>query len=819
MVSPVPDLVLDHARHLRLSPLSVCDMTLRSRSTRGLDLLAAMATDGRLDRTTLIEAMRDVAASGSTAQAPAVDEYTLACLGRALLGWADEPDALRDAADLFQALRVMRPTTTMKDAVIRRGHFDRFDVQTNLQLGRTAYVDGIVDELFDDGDLVWMARTELAHPELGLPGSTWDGWLASFNQLTAAFGVAPVEIAPGDGAPFDRVGAAATPASDAADGPLVTVVMAVYSPDQSLFTSLRSILAQTWTNLEILMVDDCSPAEYQPLLEQAAALDDRVTLHRMPVNGGTYRIRNLALEIARGDVMTFQDSDDWSHPERIERQVRALLADRDLVATFSRSVRVTSGLSLNKIGHAPTRRNLSSLMIWRDQAVERLGSFDETRKSGDSEFLDRLTVVFGEERVRLLEEPLALYQLTDGSLSRADFALGWRDHDRVAYRQAFEHWHRMIADGEESPRLEPGRRRFPAPAGHLGRPGEAAPVDVAVVSDWRAGISRPAGVADEVAAIAASGRTVTVLQAELMRHAHRRRVEPSDDIWALRFAGVVEESRWDAGISAGLVVVRDPELMSYPRPLDSVRVRAGRLVVHAEIGPTAPSGDWLVYDPTIVERTAAEMFGVAPSWLPATAQIAAALRQHGAAAEILDPAPLAHVPVVRPHPDAWPSRPVVGTSGLDRLLRDRLSADQLFDLLPRTDRYDVRIRDTDQALDTRTAPRPLPATWSRRDDQPLAELLDDLDVYVCFERPSTGPERPHEALLAIAHGCVVVAPPTLRQHLGEAAVYRDGRPVAQLLDELADRPDAVAAHRDRARAWLERTASSDALLRALGLDA
>lgn len=818
MVSPVTELVRDHARHLRLSPMSVCDMTLRSRSTRGLELLAAMATDGRLDRAGVVAEMRAFLSSGDALPPTPVDEQALVSLARASLGWAGDPAMLEETADLFRAVRAMRPQSALKESVVVKGHFDRFDVQSNLRLGRTAYVEQALDDLLDDGDLAWMARTELAHPERGRVGSTWDGWLAVFNEITTEFGIAPITLTSGDGAPFDRVSSVAPPAADAAQGPLVTVVMSVFSPDQSLLTSLRSILAQTWTNLEILMVDDCSPEQYVPLLEEAAALDERITLHRMPVNGGPYRIRNMALSTARGDVVTFQDGDDWSHPERIERQLRALLADPTLVATFSRSVRVTSSMSLNKIGYSPTRRNLSSLMIRRAEVVERLGSFDQTRKSADSEFFDRLVLVFGDDRVRLLDEPLALVQLTDDSLSRQDFELGWRDPDRVAYRQAFEHWHGLIAAGLESPHVEPGTRRFPAPAGHLGpKPGERE-IDVVVISDWRSGISRPAGVADEVAAIAAAGFSVTVLPVEMMRHAQRRRLAPADDIMALRFAGVLEESRWDAPILAGLVVVRDPELLSYPRPVDRVGVRAGRVLLHAEVPPRAPSGGWLVYDPAEIEATAEAMFGVRPTWLPATAQIAAALAAEGAAAPVDPPAALGCAPVVRRPDGRWARRPVVGTSGLDRSQRDRLSAEAVLDLLPRSKRYDVRVRDVSGALDTRTAPEALPPTWSRHDAEPLDAFFDGLDVYVCFERPSTGPERPYEALLAIARGCLVLAPPALEQHLGPAAVYRDDRPVDRQLDHLRRHPKVVARQREQATAWLERTASAEALLRALGLD-
>src|SRR5699024_6470714 len=92
-----------------------------------------------------------------------------------------------------------------------------------------------------------------------------------------------------------------------------------------LLTSLASITSQSWENLEILVVDDASGAAFSDIFRRAEALDPRVRLLRMAVNGGSYLARNAAIEQARGSFITFQDADDWSHPQRIERQVEALL--------------------------------------------------------------------------------------------------------------------------------------------------------------------------------------------------------------------------------------------------------------------------------------------------------------------------------------------------------------------------------------------------------------------------------------------------------------------------------------------------------------
>src|SRR5690606_12720746 len=127
--------------------------------------------------------------------------------------------------------------------------------------------------------------------------------------------------------------------------------------------SLASLANQTYQNLEILLVDDGSPPEYNSLLEEAEAIDPRVRLIKLPSNGGTYRARNIGLSFATGVFTTFQDSDDWSHPRRIESQVAPLLQESDLVASRSVCLRANEDLVLTRIGYPLRHLNTSSLLF------------------------------------------------------------------------------------------------------------------------------------------------------------------------------------------------------------------------------------------------------------------------------------------------------------------------------------------------------------------------------------------------------------------------------------------------------------------------
>lgn len=112
--------------------------------------------------------------------------------------------------------------------------------------------------------------------------------------------------------------------------PLVSVVLASRDGERFLAESLDSLAAQTWARVEWLLVDDGSTDDTGPMLERFAArhLPARV-FHAGGV--GPAEARALALAEAHGEFLALQDDDDRSHPERLERQVRHLLAHPEIV--------------------------------------------------------------------------------------------------------------------------------------------------------------------------------------------------------------------------------------------------------------------------------------------------------------------------------------------------------------------------------------------------------------------------------------------------------------------------------------------------------
>lgn len=105
------------------------------------------------------------------------------------------------------------------------------------------------------------------------------------------------------------------------DNPLISVVVPVYKVEKFLNRCVDSIINQTYKNLEIILVDDGSPDSCPGICDSYASLDGRVkVIHRE--NGGLSAARNSGIDIARGEYISFVDSDDFIHPLYIEQLYR-----------------------------------------------------------------------------------------------------------------------------------------------------------------------------------------------------------------------------------------------------------------------------------------------------------------------------------------------------------------------------------------------------------------------------------------------------------------------------------------------------------------
>ncbi len=122
------------------------------------------------------------------------------------------------------------------------------------------------------------------------------------------------------------------------DMKLVSVIVPIYKTELFLDKCISSIANQTYKNIEIILVNDDSPDNSKALCEEWAKLDERIIILNKK-NGGLSSARNSGLDVAKGDYITFIDSDDYIEPEMVEKLLNAIISQgADMAACRYRDV-------------------------------------------------------------------------------------------------------------------------------------------------------------------------------------------------------------------------------------------------------------------------------------------------------------------------------------------------------------------------------------------------------------------------------------------------------------------------------------------------
>lgn len=596
----------------------------RTRSPAGRDLLAYLASRRRLLYSDLVEEVSSIELSSPSAASTLSQRYDsewLAYLGQVIAVQSLDEKDRGHAIKLYEVL----------EALVRRIHLSARDAKLFADLlmteGRSSDVASRIWDLpVTERDRTQL-RADLANPFIGgAESAPAEVWMTLFES---ALGYSSSQrlITLDDGSnklAFDRLCSKGVPRISR--GPLVSVIVTTFKPDEGLITAARSILEQSWQSIELLVVDDGSPSEYEHWLERVEGLDSRVRVVRLEDNGGTYQARNVGLAIATGDYATFQDSDDWSHPRRIETQVRPLIEDGDLVATSSTCVRASPDLALTSTGYQLFRFNTSSLMIRLKSVLGKVGFMDHVRKAADTEYLKRIEVAFAGGYQHLDESALSVVRLVPDSLSRSEFRPGWHHPARILYREGYQSWHERLDQGE-SPYLDmmSRTRPFPAPARFLSAETRRRHFDVVLVADWRESVEPPVSLLEELveehgAASVAIGHMESYL--DLASH------WPRPYAFMHRLARCLDVALVDLddSLQVETLLVTLPEILQFPGFRKSAW-DVGTFEIHAAMGPVDSSG-FTRYHATSCHETATRIFGVAPRWIVKISDVASTLEDH-----------------------------------------------------------------------------------------------------------------------------------------------------------------------------------------------
>ena len=213
------------------------------------------------------------------------------------------------------------------------------------------------------------------------------------------------------------------------DSELVSVVIPAYNAEATIRETLASALAQTFFNLEVILVDDGSTDATAAIAEGVAAEDPRVRLLRQS-NRGVAAARNHGVREARGGLIAFLDADDLWHPTKIAKQVEAVrrsATDVGLVYTWYRRIDAASRIlsSSRQVfleGDVYAALVLSSFVGGGSTAmipracVEEVGGFDgRFQGAADTELFLRVAERYD---FAVVPEYLMGYRQSAGSMSR-----------------------------------------------------------------------------------------------------------------------------------------------------------------------------------------------------------------------------------------------------------------------------------------------------------------------------------------------------------------------------------------------------------------
>ncbi|MCA5892728.1 glycosyltransferase [Isoptericola sp. NEAU-Y5] len=711
-----PEVVRAHADLFRTRRGGVDRLVATALRTRSYDCRQVIAAviDPELSLPDLVAQVRE-------ARVPHGDDLetaaqALAGLARVFALQSLLPTDRADAIALYRAAGTLQPYTAWK----------RVDVLTFAQLLLEA---GELDDGDHDRVLGRVTRLERhflrADLEARRTPAEREGWLSHVNAALESLGVAPVALRSPAAAFDDLTGAAPLPP---VEGPLVTVIMPAYEPGDEIFTAARSILEQTWSHLELIVVDDGSGAQFSTVFADVAELDPRVTVLRNALHDDGATTCDGALRAAHGDLVTFQSADGWSHPERLAHQAQALLDDTDVPYTRVRAARCRTDLSFTRLGYGTVSDDADSLMFRR-----------------------------------------ATLQRLEESGPHANTAARLGEHLDEAFPGEGRTLNTLLAFARD---VERRSTTFPLPRAGSGTD-ERAHFDVVFAGDWRRFGGPQRSMLEEIGALVPAGLRIGVMQIEALRFATTRDEPLCAAVRELIADGVVHLVNLDDPVMIDVLLIRYPPVLEF---LSSVlpTAQAATVVIVANQVPIESDGTDRRYTVADCDAHARAMFGIEPYWLPQGPLVRTAIEAEGAPAGLL---PYDNPGII--DVDAWSTprqrlrgvRPVIGRVSRDAALKWPSDPDELLEIYPVTPDVDVRIMGGRRTVTAVLGA--VPAEWLVFDinEVPPRTVLNQIDFFVYFHHPVLQEAFGRVILEALAAGCVVILPHHFEPVFGDAALY------------------------------------------------
>lgn len=706
-------------------------------------------------------------------------------------------------------------------------HIRLLEVHCLIALGRTEDARFLLEKAFEFGNpnnpdaCVLMADTFLAEHlsgNLDIRAANYE-WLHWINRPFIHAGFIPLALKDIDKPPsLDNLTVAEPPVVPEDMPEKVSVLMAAFNARDYIATAMQGILDQSWRNLELIVVDDCSTDDTLDAIKAVAARDDRVIVVQQQTNGGAYVARNTALGRASGDLVVVNDSDDWAHPQKIQAQVEAQRESPDNSANLSFRLRVGPDMRVQPrldSPHIPVVHNdYSALMLPRDAIIE-MGGWDPVRFSADAEFVERLRAATGSASIDKIYNtvPLSISLFDGNNLTASSATSIWTNRfgSRKEYMASAQLWHRdQHSTFSRTSQVEP----FPVPSICYHKKGHTTQLDVLIVSDFRL----PGGTThcniEYIRALRRMGKTVGILSWPRydISYAHSRNKKIAEVIQQEQVIPVVHGDR----VEVDLVLIHHPPVMMWE--LEEVPdITARNVALLANQSPQRiHGGSNEMYEPATVESRVQQVFGQLPVWIPISPLIRRLLADDGGATKLSDQdwLPIIDVDAWR-RPPNWRGdereQPRIGRHSRDQWTKWPGGAKDIAAAYCANTSIDVEFLGGATTAIEKLEQTPENWTVHEFDSVPSQDFVVELDIFVHLIHEDSVEAFGRNIAEAMAAGLPVICSPSFRECFGDAALYADPTEVQRVILSLWSDKDKYIKQALAGQAFIDKHCRPDQL--------
>lgn len=208
---------------------------------------------------------------------------------------------------------------------------------------------------------------------------------------------------------------------------LISIIVPVYKVEKYINRCINSIVGQSYTNLEIILVDDGSPDNCGEICDSYAREDNRIrVIHK--ANGGLSDARNHGIETATGKWLMFVDSDDWIHPQTVEKlyeavkkqSVRVSVCNYEETHEKNPQVDLNGNIEIKTPKELYLKNNIAATVAWNKlYSKECFASIRyPVGKIHEDEYVT-YRILFEQEKIAFIDQPFYAYFINPEGITKS----------------------------------------------------------------------------------------------------------------------------------------------------------------------------------------------------------------------------------------------------------------------------------------------------------------------------------------------------------------------------------------------------------------